>query len=594
MKSIFTVTFGIGCCCTALAANQPNVVLMMTDDQGYGDIAAHGNPAIQTPNMDRLHAQSIRLTDFHVDPTCAPTRSALMTGKYSHHVRVWHTIRGGNHLRATETTMADVFKHNGYRTGMFGKWHLGSNYPFRPIDRGFDEWLGLGDGGPGTTDDYFWNDRVNDTYWHNGEREAQPRVGYNPDVFCDAAIDFIKQKDSEKPFFIYLPTYVPHSPRTLPDPTLVDKCIANGAPKEVAPFFAMIQRADYNLGRLRQALADEGLEQDTIFIFMTDNGSAAGWRFFNAGMSGGKCTTVDGGHRVPCFIHWPNGSLGQPRDITTLAAHIDLLPTLADLCSLHLAKPVDFDGSSLVPLMKGNVKSWPARTLCVEKQREEETVKGAESAVLTQRWRLIDQTKLYEIAKDPKQLMDVAAQHPEVVQQLNADFNDYWTTVTPDDRSYPVAIAGTPYDPEIFLSTSDLRNCIAYTHDQVSRGVKAEGVWHLEAAVAGTYEFEVRRWPKEVAAPITGVPVSAKTVDSWSGNRPVKGSHYGDKYKALPIDSASLNVGDFSEKRKVSSTAESVIFLVKLPAGQTTVDPVFYDQNGTELTKAYYVYVRKK
>ena len=180
-------------CASLKAAPQkkPNVILIITDDQGYGDIGAHGNALIQTPNMDQLHAESVRFTNFHVDPTCSPTRGALMSGKYSHRARVWHTIAGGNHLRANEITMADVFRASGYRTGMFGKWHLGSNYPYRPIDRGFDEWLGQGDGGTGTTDDYFTNDRVNDHYLHNGAFEFRP--GYAPDVFYDAAIDYIRR-----------------------------------------------------------------------------------------------------------------------------------------------------------------------------------------------------------------------------------------------------------------------------------------------------------------------------------------------------------------------------------------------------------------
>jgi len=206
----------------SLASQQPNVVIIVTDDQGYGDLSCHGNPIIKTPNIDELFEHSVRFTNFHVDPTCAPTRAAFMTGKYAHRAGVWHTVAGGNHLRATEITMANVFKENGYRTGAFGKWHLGSNYPYRPIDRGFEEWLGQGDGGTGTTDDWFYNDRVNDFYWHNGERVQ--RDGFAPDVFFDSAIDFIKEDEkNEKPFFVYLATYLPHDPHTLPDRDLAEK-----------------------------------------------------------------------------------------------------------------------------------------------------------------------------------------------------------------------------------------------------------------------------------------------------------------------------------------------------------------------------------
>ncbi|MEM9527825.1 MAG: sulfatase-like hydrolase/transferase, partial [Bacteroidota bacterium] len=255
--SLLTVVCLINSCAggnTGTAA--PNVILILTDDQGYGDLSCHGNQFFKTPNLDALFKESVRFTDFHVDPTCAPTRAALMTGKYAHHVGVWHTVSGGNHLRPTETTMADVFKSAGYKTGLFGKWHLGANYPYRPMDRGFDEWLGQGDGGTGTTDDWFDNDRVNDYYWHNGEREQHE--GFAPDVFYDAAIDFMKtSQESDKPFFIYLPTFLPHNPHTLPD-TSMAKHYGSEVSKSVSYFFAGIQRIDRNINRLRKALEESG------------------------------------------------------------------------------------------------------------------------------------------------------------------------------------------------------------------------------------------------------------------------------------------------------------------------------------------------
>ena len=226
----------------AWSSQSPNVVLLVTDDQGFGDLRCHGNPVIKTPHLDKLYEQAVRFTDFHVDPTCAPTRAALLTGKYSHRAGVWHTVSGGNHLRASEMTMADAFKEAGYRTGHFGKWHLGSNYPYRPMDRGFDEWLGQGDGGTGTTDDWFDNDRVNDYYWHNGERVQ--RDGYAPDIFFDAAIDFIKENEqNDKPFFVYLATYMPHDPHTLPDRSWAKK-YSSDVSDHVAYFFAGIERID--------------------------------------------------------------------------------------------------------------------------------------------------------------------------------------------------------------------------------------------------------------------------------------------------------------------------------------------------------------
>lgn len=564
----------------------------MSDDQGYGDIAAHGNPEVQTPNLDQLHSESIRLTNFHVDPTCAPTRAALMTGKYSHHVGVWHTVRGGNHLRTAETTMADVFKHNGYKTAIFGKWHLGANYPYRPMDRGFDEWLGLGDGGPGTSDDYFWNDRVNDTYWHNGNQEY--REGYNTDVFFEAAGDFIKNHSSEIPFFLYLPTYAPHAPCTLPEPNLAEKYNKMGIPPDRSHFYAMIERIDQNIGTLRQILKKYNLAENTILIFMTDNGSTHGETSFNAGMSGKKGSPLEGGHRVPCFINWPDGRLGEPRDIPVLSAHIDLLPTLTGLCSLELPKPLDFDGASLVPLLRKQPDTWPDRTLYVEVQRELEYDKGKRSAVMTQDWRLVELTRLYKIQSDPAQKKDVAANHSQIVQSLKDSFDNYWGLVTSNDRPNPFPIVGTMYDEEVFLSFSELRDGLGYEHNYAAAANPVKGVWHLEVAEKAVYEFEVCRWPKESTGNMQGIPHVNKTVDSWGYNGAKTHLLYGSDFSKMEIAEVSLKVGDFYKKLPISEQDKSIIYDVSLPKGKTSVEAIFYDENNRKITNAYYVYVRKK
>ncbi|MBK1878973.1 arylsulfatase [Pelagicoccus mobilis] len=574
------------------ASQRPNVVLIVTDDQGYGDVSAHGNPELQTPNLDALHRQSLRLTDFHVDPTCAPTRAAVMTGKYSHHAGVWHTVRGGNHLRRGEVTMAEVFKENGYATALFGKWHLGANYPYRPMDRGFDEWLGIGDGGPGTSDDYFWNDRVNDVYWHNGEQVH--REGYNPDVFFDAALDYIKGYNEPNPFFVYLPTYAPHDPCTLPDPGLANKYLDAGTPKGRALFYAMIERVDQNVGKLLETLDGQGLADDTIVIFMTDNGSTHGRSSFNAGMSGGKGSTQDGGHRVPCFIRWPSGDLGEARDIDTLSAHIDLLPTLTELCGLELHKKIDFDGTSLVPLMKEEESDWPERTLFVEVQRKAEYEKGWRSAVLTQRWRLLSLDELYDIKADPAQKNNVSAEYPEVVEQLRKRFDDYWALVTPEDRVFPLPIVGTEFDEEVYLGVSELREGTLWNHAHTASGKPISGLWHFEVETPGAFEIEIRRWPKEVdGGTISGVPPVTKTVDAWDYG-PKTHLLYGDEFVALPIKEAYLRVGDVSDSKQVTVSDESLVFEVELGKGLHELDAIFLDEAGKRLTSAYHVYIRRR
>ncbi len=581
------------------AAVKPNVVIVLVDDMGYGDVAAHGNPVIRTPQLDRLRNESVRLTDFHVDPTCSPTRAALMTGKYSHHVKVWSTIAGGNHLRANELTMADAFRANGYRTGMFGKWHLGSNLPYRPIDRGFDEWLGEGDGGVGTTDDYFFNDRVNDRFIHNGERD-KPMKGWAEEVFFNSAIDFIRSsKKVKKPFFIYLPTYAVHHPVTLPDPSWADDYKKKVDPG-MAFFFAAIEKIDAQIGRLRATLAEEGLDRDTILIFMTDNGGTGGVKLFNAGMKGRKGSVYDGGHRVPCFIHWPAGGLRQGADITSLNANFDVLPTLVDLCGLKLPRNVDFDGRSFrAQLLDAKAKA-PERTLFVELQRRMTSEKWRNAVGMTSRWRLIDNKQLYDIKADPGQTNNVIAAHPDVVAAICQEFESYWTKVTPGDRDRVEFIVGDNRQTETFLSSSDWYIAAPpWNHAEIADGIIASGDWIIRAASAGTYRFEVRRWPREADAELAGVPAIHKTEDSWAFHGPnhdlLYGNARGTSFKKLPVASVRLTVGEKTQTLAAAAGAKEGSFDFQLTTDRSfPVKAELLDPSGKVITGGYYVYCRKK
>jgi len=572
----------------ASASQSPNVVFVVTDDQGYGDLRCHGNPVIETPNLDKLHAQSVRFTNFHVDPTCSPTRGALMSGKYSHRAKVWHTICGGNHLRASEMTMADAFKASGYRTGMFGKWHLGSNYPYRPMDRGFDEWLGQGDGGTGTTDDWFDNDRVNDHYWHNGERVQQD--GYAPDVLFNAALDFMTE--DEKPFFVYLATYMPHSPHTLPDRSWTKKYESQVSNK-IAYFFAGIEHLDRNVGRLRKALEESGKAQDTIIIFMSDNGGTAGCSLFNAGMRGHKGQVYDGGHRVPFFIHWPNGKLKHGADVADLTAHIDVLPTLIDLCKLTPGRKVDFDGRSFKQQLFRPELELPKRTLFVEKQRNFKPKEWANTAGMTKRWRLVNNRELYDMSKDIGQKTNVIKQNPEVAESIRQSHKAYWKRVTPGDRDVPRFIVGHPKDQETFLQPMDwYLPSVPWNHAQVASGSRAVGAWDIDIAEAGVYRFEVRRWPREADAPIQGIPVFKKTVDAWDAQGGKAKLIYGSVMKALPVETIKLEVGGISKAQQVSLEDRQVVFDVPLTQGETQVKGAMLNQQGKTIAGAYYIYVR--
>ena len=576
-------------------SDRPNVVIVLTDDQGYGDLSCHGNPILKTPHMDALHADSVRLTDFHVDPTCSPTRSALMTGRYSHRVRGWHTIMSGNMPRKGEVFMAEYFQRAGYRTGHFGKWHLGSNYPFRPIDRGFDEWLGHGDGGTGTTPDFWGNDRVGDVCLRNGQY-TKPIKGFATDVFFDAAMQFIRA-NRKSPFFVYLATYTPHSPHTLPDAPWA-KAYRERTNVATADFFSTIARIDDNLGRLRACLEELGLDRNTILIFMTDNGGTGGVRIFNAGMRGHKGQVYDGGHRVPCFFHWPAGELVGGRDISRLTAHVDIVPTLLELCGLQAPEDVVFDGRSLVPLLNDPEHAWPERSFVVETQRTApDSIKWKNSAVMTERWRLVDGQELYDMGKDPGQQDDVSTKYADIVEQLKQSYEEYWQQVTPGDREFPRPIVGTEHQDEIVLTGEEMRpigehDKCAWNQAHVAAGMPALGYAEIEVAKAGNYRFELRRWPRELDAPIAGVPTWKKSQDAWLHDKPIIAMLYGSKFAALPVASVQLKVGEEIQKADISPADVAKVFTLPLSEGPVRLETVMLDKEGEPLAEAYYVYIR--
>ncbi|MEA3364576.1 MAG: arylsulfatase [Candidatus Hydrogenedentes bacterium] len=554
---------------------RPNVVLVTTDDQGYGDLGCHGNPIIRTPHLDALHGESVRFENFHVCPTCAPTRSALMTGHYSLRTGIWHTITGRSIMNADETTMGEVFADNGYRTGIFGKWHLGDNYPYRPQDRGFQETLVHGGGGVGQAPDYWGNDYFDDTYFHNGEPEKYQ--GYCTDIWFENALNFI-EANRNRPFFCYIPTNAPHSPYNVPDNY---RKMYEGKENVVNPaFYGMITNVDDNVGRLIARLRELGLEENTILIFLTDNGSAAGVatdreqfpvKGYNAGMRGKKGSQYDGGHRVPCFMRWPGGGLGGGRTIDTLAAHMDILPTLIDLCALDPPEGVKFDGRSLVSLFRDQATDWPDRAIMVDTQRVEIPEKWRNSAVMTQRWRLINGAALYDMAADPGQTTNVAKDHPEEVERLRGEYEKWWASVSErfDDFSY-IPLGPDPVD-EVRLLCHDWHGDVPWNQETIRKGKKANGWWAVEVVHTGEYEFELRRWPKEADLAITAAPKDGA---------------------ALNITRAKMTLQDAAVAADVPKNTLGVTFRVPLEAGTAKLQTWFIEEDGTE-RGAYYVYVRR-
>jgi arylsulfatase A-like enzyme len=309
---------------------RPNVLIVMTDDQGLGDFSLMGNPVLKTPNLDAFARQSVRLTDFHVCPMCSPTRGQLLTGVAALRNGATSVTAGRTFLRPGLVTMPETFAKAGYATGIFGKWHLGDMYPHRPIDKGFQESVyHLGWGQLHSTPEFDWP-LIDGRYFHNGEEQRYK--GHCTDFWFDSAMAWMKsQKEQEKPFFCYLPTNAPHAPFVE-----LDEYVEPYKGKGPAGFFGMIAHIDRRFGDLERFLEEEKLKNDTIVIFMTDNGGTAGVKTFNAGLRAGKTTYYDGGHRVPCWIRWPDGKFGEPRDIHIPTQNTDLFPTLCESCEVAL------------------------------------------------------------------------------------------------------------------------------------------------------------------------------------------------------------------------------------------------------------------
>ncbi len=564
---------------------QPNLVFVITDDQGYGDLGSTGNPVIRTPNLDALADESTRLTNLHVGPTCSPTRAGIMTGHYCNSTGVWHTIGGRSLLRSDEITMADIFQHNGYKTGMFGKWHLGDNYPFRPHDRGFDEALYHGGGGISQTPDYWGNDYFDDTYFYNGSE--QPFEGYCTDVWFQQAMAFI-ERNQNRPFFCYLPTNAPHGPFRVPH-AYSETYRRKGIPTERANFYGMISNIDDNIARLRHHLRTLGLEQNTILIFMTDNGSAAGCDLdaqqfvtagYNAGMRGKKGSPYEGGHRVPLFLHWPKGGFTEGKELHQLTANIDILPTLIELCQLEV-KTTEFHGTSIAPLLKDENADWEERVIVTDSQRVENPIKWKDSATMSQRWRLINGTELYDIQTDLGQRHDIAHKHPDVVAELREHYEDWWTLVSQRFHEDCPIIVGTQHEQVARLTTHDWHGeAHAWNQGMIRRGMQCNGYWAVDIPEDGQYSFELCRWPHEERRAITeGIP--GDSIGLYHGGH------------ALNLKNAQIRIGEHTKTQTIEPEATGVTFTFHLTAGQTRLHTLFSDETGELAIGAYYVYVKR-
>ena len=583
---------------SAFPKSPPNIVLIMTDDQGYGDLGHTGNPIIKTPFIDALAAESTSLPNYHVAPTCSPTRAALMTGHWTDRTGVWHTINGRSMLRNNEVTLGQLLKDNGYATGMFGKWHLGDNYPYRPEDRGFEEVYRHGGGGVGQTPDLWDNAYFDGHYFHNGSPE--PAKGFCTDVFFQNAHRFIRsQVKNNRPFFAYIATNAPHGPLHCPQKYL--DMYADQSPR-IAAFFGMITNIDDNIGTTRQLLDELEVTDNTLFIFTTDNGTATGNTIFNAGMRGKKGSEYDGGHRVPFIAHWPAAGWNKQHTDNTLCHAVDVVPTLVDIAGGVKPETLAWDGRDISPLLDPAVDmDWPDRLLVTDSQRVRDPIKWKQTAVMSQRWRLVNSDELYDMIADPGQTKNVALDHHEQVVKMTKFYDAWWKELEPTFAQTTEIYIGHPDAAEVLLTCHDwigegsspwnqqmVRSAFGFREGSKNKKAITKGPqkhrahWAVKVIQPGTYRFTVHRWPREANRAITAplppgddVPGASKAYRTTPG-------------VALKAISAKLWIdGHEVEQTSVGASDKTITFTTTLGVGSHKLAPIFIDSDGNE-TGAYY------
>lgn len=435
---------------------KPNVILFLTDDQGYGDLSIHGNPHLNTPNIDNFAKNGVMFSSFYVVPACSPTRAGILTGRYNFRTKTLDVGDRSSYMSTDEITIAELLKEEGYATGMFGKWHLGENYPLRPIDQGFD--VTLLHHFCNITNDYpVGTDNFDTPLFYNGVMKNNE--GYCQDTYTDHVLNFIENNAGEKiPFFAYFPTTLAHVPLQVPD-SYVQPFLKKGLPTETAQVYGMIQSIDESFGKIMNKLEELNISDNTLVIFASDNGhSSFHLERYHAGLKGLKGFMYEGGVRVPCFMQLPGNDV--KKEVTLPAAYVDILPTILDVCNIPVPKGHTMDGKSLKPLMTENILEWPERNIYIQ-WKFGGPEKYRHILVRNNNWKLIQEDEsnhskqrlqfhydwckangyenfkisddiefeLYNITEDPFEKQNVAAEHPKIVEQLKRDYEVWYEDV---------------------------------------------------------------------------------------------------------------------------------------------------------------------
>ena len=473
------------------ADERPNIVLIMTDDQGWAQLGVHGDEVLRTPHLDKLAGESVEMTRFYVSPVCAPTRAALMTGRYNYRTGVVDTYLGRAMMEPGETTIAEMLGAAGYRTGIFGKWHLGDNYPQRAVDQGFQESVVHKGGGIGQPSDPPGSDYFDPILFHNGEQKQY--AGYCTDVYFDEAIRWIGGAGGQ-PFFAYIPTNAPHSPYLTPD-SYREPYAAQGLSDKDARIYGMIENIDDNAGKLLAHLERTGQAANTIFIFMTDNGPTT--RLYHAGLRAQKGSVYENGIRAPFFFRWP--ARLAPRKVDSLAAHIDIAPTLLAAAGIAAPAGLRFDGIDIMPQLEGKAAAEPERTYYVQAHRGDEPQLYRAFAAVTQRYKLTQPLsfsappppdaamELYDLLTDPGEENNLAGEKPDIAARMKAGYEAWFAAVAPPGGYRAVRFSiGSEQQPAVTLTRQDWR---MKTADGWGRKDKVIGAWEVHCESAGPYDI---------------------------------------------------------------------------------------------------------
>jgi len=530
------------------ASDKPNVVFILSDNQSYYEMGCHGHADIKTPHIDKLADQSVEFTNFHAPPFCSPSRAVILTGRYAMRSGVFTTIAGRSILHKDEKTLPQFLKPHGYHSAIFGKWHLGFSYPYRPQDRGFDEVFVHGGGGVGQMEDYYGNSLFNTTFIHNGQVSSSK--GYCTDVLFDRAMDYVEEKQKEKqPFLCFVSTPVTHSPHHGPK-ELVAQLKAEGIQGNVQ-LYAQVQNLDANIGRMMKKIKELGLAENTILVYASDQGMN------DRGAPHGdnrKGLGYDPAHHVPFMIRLPGA---HPKAISRLAGMIDFFPTILDLCGIK--RPDNVDGISLKPLLVGK-KGYPAnRTLIIQCPRSRQATKWRNSAVKTDRWRLVNGTKLYDVTIDPRQNKDVAEKNPQVLDELRNAYEAYWADLPDQASTLSRHLLGHPDClDEIALNGMDwYRGASPWNNGAYKR--PSSGAWAVTVVEKGRYQFECRFFPR--------------TADKPAG-----------------ASGAQIKIGEQTAMSDLSEKAKKTTFELSLESGDYDLEASFAGKNRFG---ALWVYVKK-